>query len=479
MIFNSLAFVIFLIVVFISYWLLPLKIRGKNITLILASCFFYGWWDWRFLGLLAITVISTYYAGLLIERYEENRKLKKIISSGNIVLNIGILGLFKYYDFFATNFAKLLNLSGLNVDVLTLNLILPIGISFYTFQAIGYSIDVYQRKVNAEHDLLTFTTFITFFPQLLAGPIERADNMLPQYRANRSFDYPLAVDGCRQMLWGFFKKMVIADHCAAVIDPLWATWQQQSGATLLICAFFYTIQIYCDFSGYSDISIGVAKLFGIRIRKNFDYPYFSTSIPEFWRRWHISLMTWFRDYIYFPLGGSRCSKLRSIFNSYVVFLVSGLWHGANWTFVFWGGYHASLLAIYKIFNIKTKSDTTIKQPWYVLVQKIVLTFVLAMTGWVFFRSNTISDAFGILSRIVMWLPSTVTNSDSGIIYVIASLPIMLLVEWVQRNKNHGMEIAGTSMLTRSRIMRWAIYLAILVITVVFRGPSGEFIYFQF
>ena len=479
MIFNSFAFVIFLLIVFLSYWLLPLKVRGKNLLLIVASCFFYGWWDWRFLGLLAITVISSYYFGLQIERNEGNRKRQKALSIANIILNVGILGVFKYYDFFAMSFAGLLNLFGLHVDAVTLNLILPIGISFYTFQAIGYSIDVYQRKIAAEHDFVTFTSFVTFFPQLLAGPIERASHMLPQYKQAREFDYSLAVDGCRQMLWGFFKKMVIADHCAAVIDPLWATWSQQSGATMLMCAFFYTIQIYCDFSGYSDISIGVAKLFGIKIRKNFDYPYFSTSIPEFWRRWHISLMQWFRDYIYFPLGGSRCSKVRSIFNSYVVFLVSGLWHGANWTFVFWGGYHATLLAVYKIFNIKTKAEADKRQSLLSVLPKMVLTFVLAMTGWIFFRSNTIADAFGIISRIVTWSAAQVSNSDSGIIYIIASLPILLIVEWIQRRKNHGLEIDDTTLLSRSRVLRWAIYLVILIATVVFRGPSGEFIYFQF
>lgn len=482
MLFNSLIFIAFLVVVFLLYWLTPTAQKGKNLILIFASGFFYAWWDWRFLGLLAITVVSTYASGIIIGG-TENSRLRKWVCAGNLILNIGILCLFKYYDFFATNFAALLNLVGFNVDAITLNLILPIGISFYTFQALGYTIDVYKNKIDAHRDFIAFTLFITFFPQLLAGPIERASNMLPQYGRQRSFDYPMAVDGCRQMLWGYFKKMVIADRCAMVVNPLFATYHQENGFLLLIGAFLYTIQIYCDFSGYSDISIGVARLFGIKIGKNFDYPYFSRSIPEFWRRWHMSLMRWFRDYIYFPLGGSRCNLPRIAFNTYVVFLVSGLWHGANWTFIFWGAYHATLILAYRILGINTKDKEIVAHnsslPTIKDVFNIVVTFVLAMIGWVFFRADTIADAFLYIKSMFDIGSWSFSLSYPGLFFALLFLVPLAIAEWMKRRCDHVLCFTSGSTIATSKALRWTLYVVLMVITIVFQGTQGEFIYFQF
>lgn len=357
MLFNSFEFLIFLPIVFALYWLLQKHLKWQNGLVVAASYLFYGWWDWRFLLLIFITSISSFISGIGIERNEGNGRKQKIISAANIILNLLILGVFKYYNFFVDNLVGLFSTIGFNLDWPTLHIILPVGISFYTFQALSYSIDVYQGKIKATHDIVEFCAFISFFPQLVAGPIERATNLLPQFQKERKFDYGNAVDGLRQMLWGFFKKMLIADNCAIAVNWIWANQSGQHSFVLLIGAILFTFQIYCDFSGYSDIAIGCARLFGIKLMRNFNYPYFSRSIPEFWRRWHISLTTWFRDYIYFPLGGSRCSKGKTIRNVFVVWGVSGLWHGANWTFVFWGLYHAFLLNIYNLLGIKTKKET--------------------------------------------------------------------------------------------------------------------------
>ena len=317
MLFNSIEFAIFLPIVFLLYWFAFKKnLKLQNLFIVVVSYIFYGWWDWRFLLLIAFTSFCSWGSGLLIEKYRETPKKAKTINVLNIVLNLLILGVFKYYDFFVTSFANLF-LDG-KTDGLLLKIILPVGISFYTFQALSYSIDVYRGKLKATHDIVQFFAFVSFFPQLVAGPIERATNLLPQFEKPRKFDYNEAVDGMRQILWGLFKKIVVADNCAVYVDQVFNTYQAQTGSTLLLAAILFTFQIYGDFSGYSDIAIGTAKLFGIRLMRNFNVPYFSRDIAEFWRRWHISLTTWFRDYVYIPLGGSRCSKAKVIRNTFVI-----------------------------------------------------------------------------------------------------------------------------------------------------------------
>ena len=337
MLFNSVDFLLFLPVVFVIYWILCRTKIQQNILLVLASYVFYGWWDWRFLLLIAFTSFCSYISGIAIGNFVGNRKKQKVISCANIVVNLLILGIYKYFNFFADSFADLFRGLGYQMDVVTLNVILPVGISFYTFQALSYSIDVYQSKIKPTKNIIQFFAYISFFPQLVAGPIERATNLLPQFDIQRQFDYSQAIDGLRQMLWGFYKKVVVADVCAYYVNTYWDYYDELPGLMLIQIAVLFTFQIYCDFSGYSDIAIGCAKLFGIKLMKNFDMPYFSRNIGEFWRRWHMSLMTWFRDYVYIPMGGNRCSKWRAARNTLIVFLISGLWHGANWTFVVWGG----------------------------------------------------------------------------------------------------------------------------------------------
>lgn len=340
MVFNSIEFAIFLPIVFFLYWLVfNRSVKLQNLFIVLVSYLFYGWWDWRFLFLIAFTSFCSWLSGLLIERYRNEGKKSRNISIANIVLNLLILGIFKYYNFFVQSFSELFHC---NTDHLLLNVILPVGISFYTFQALSYSIDVFREKIKPTRDIIEFFAYVSFFPQLVAGPIERATNLLPQFQKQRTFNYDQAADGMRQILWGLFKKIVIADNCAIIVNDTFGAFQSCTGSQLLIAAVMFAFQIYGDFSGYSDIAIGTSKLFGISLMRNFNVPYFSRDIAEFWRRWHISLTTWFRDYIYIPLGGSHCTKAKIIRNTFVIFLVSGLWHGANWTFLAWGAYHAIL-----------------------------------------------------------------------------------------------------------------------------------------
>ena len=354
MLFNSVRFLFFLPVVFMLYWFVFRTRKLQNFLIVLASYFFYGCWDWRFLILIALTSFCSYWSGLLIASADGHRKQQKALAATNIVLNLLILGVFKYYNFFTENLATLFAMFGMTLDRVTLDVILPVGISFYTFQALSYTIDVYRGQIRPTRDMVEFFAFISFFPQLVAGPIERATNLLPQFQRSRQFDYAQAADGIRQMLWGFVKKMIIADNCASGVNLIWSQYDEMTGLVLLVGAFLFTFQIYCDFSGYSDIAIGCARLFGINLKRNFNFPYFSRNISEFWRRWHISLMTWFRDYIYFPLGGSRCAQWKVIRNTLIVFFVSGLWHGANWTFVVWGLYHACLIAVFMLLGLNVK-----------------------------------------------------------------------------------------------------------------------------
>ena len=336
MLFNSLDFAIFLPIVFVLYWFVTDKrLQWQNLLIVVVSYVFYGWWDWRFLSLLFFSSSVDYWVGLVLER-EQSPSKRKLYLWASLGTNLALLMFFKYYNFFVDNFVIAFTFFGINISARSLNIILPVGLSFYTFQSMSYGIDVYRRKLKPTKDFVTFLAFVSFFPQLVAGPIERATHLLPQFYIKRNFDYDKAVDGLRQALWGFFKKMVIADNCAVHADMIFNNSSEYTGSTLLLGAFFFAFQIYGDFSGYSDIAIGISRLFGFDLMKNFNFPYFSRDIAEFWRRWHISLSTWFRDYLYYPLGGSRGGVLKTIRNTLIVFLVSGFWHGANWTFVVWG-----------------------------------------------------------------------------------------------------------------------------------------------
>lgn len=480
MLFNSIDFLIFLPIVFILYWLLSGHRRYQNFILLVVSYIFYGWWDWRFLFLIALTSFCSFLSGLFLEKYMMNRRIQQFISASNIVLNLVILGIFKYYNFFVDNVNALFEVFGLKPDWVTINVILPVGISFYTFQALSYTIDVYQKKIKATKDLVEFFAFISFFPQLVAGPIERASNLLPQFQRNRNFNYAKSIDGMRQMLWGFFKKLVIADNCAAIVNLYWNDYQNFPGIMLIMLGILFTFQIYCDFSGYSDIAIGCAHLFGFNLMRNFNYPYYSRSIPEFWRRWHISLTTWFRDYIYFPLGGSRCSKYKAVRNVFIVWAISGLWHGANWTFICWGLFHATLLAIYNILGINTKHEHLVAHgrmlPNFIETAQILLTFCLTVIGWIIFRAENMSQAFHFITSLFT-NPFIGYGFIDGKKWLFAGI-LLICAEWLQREKHHFLDLS-TNGIFRYRIVRWGIYYAIICLILNFSGSSQSFIYFQF
>ena len=438
--------------------------------------YIYGWWDWRFLLLIAFTSFCSWGSGLFIGKAETKQKAKTWTWL-NIVLNLGILALFKYYDFFVTEFAQLFHIS---TNGLLLKVILPVGISFYTFQALSYSIDVYRGKIEPTKDIIAFFAFISFFPQLVAGPIERATNLLPQFLKKREFNYDTAVDGMRQILWGLFKKIVVADNCAVYVNQVFADYTNQSGSTLLLAAIFFTFQIYGDFSGYSDIAIGTAKLFGIKLMRNFNVPYFSRDIAEFWRRWHISLTTWFRDYVYIPLGGSRVSKAKVIRNTFIIFLVSGFWHGANWTFIVWGAYHA-LLFLPLILTGKNRKYTnqvaegrflpTIKE-----TGQILLTFFFAVFGWIIFRAESIGMAWeyvcGIFDKSLFSVPWI--YSATYILPMPFILLVFIVLEWIGRGKECPLLLGQTR-----KVWRWVVYVLFVVMIFAFGASSESFIYFQF
>lgn len=499
MLFNSLEFAIFLPIVFIFYWfVLQKNLKLQNLFIVVVSYIFYGWWDYRFLFLIALTSLCSWLSGVLIEKVRERStpptwfSAKSLLIS-NITLNLAILGFFKYYNFFVDSFIDLFGAFGITLQSSTLNIILPVGISFYTFQALSYSIDVYRKKIEPTKDIVAFFAFVSFFPQLVAGPIERATNLLPQFYTSRKFDYDTAVDGMRQILWGLFKKIVVADNCAIYVNEVFADYTNQSGSTLLLGAIFFAFQIYGDFSGYSDIAIGTAKLFGIKLLRNFNVPYFSRDIAEFWRRWHISLNTWFVDYLYIPLGGSRpyvspdskhpelTKKAKVIRNTFAIFLTSGLWHGANWTFVAWGAYHA-LLFIPLILLGKNKRFTDTVATGRILpnireVFQMLLTFLLVVIGWVFFRAETITDAFAYLEGIFSGSLASVPYLINIDYYVITffGIIIMLLTEWIYRHHHHNFTLSQIKFVW----IKWLIYFIMLFLLFINSSPAADFIYFQF
>ncbi|MDM1521809.1 MBOAT family protein [Empedobacter sp. 225-1] len=480
MLFNSISFAIFLPIVFALYWLLRKSFKLQNILLLIASYYFYGCWDWRFMFLLGFSTLLDYYSGIKIEE-ATSQNLKKIWLTISIGINLGFLGFFKYYNFFADSFAEMLNGFGLNVHPWTLQIILPVGISFYTFHGLSYIIDIYYNRIKAERNIVDYSVFVSFFPLLVAGPIERATHLLPQIKKTRVFNYSQAVDGMRQILWGLFKKMVIADNCAIYANEIFSNPESQSGSNLVLGAIFFAFQIYGDFSGYSDIALGVARLFGIELLKNFNYPYFSRDIAEFWRRWHISLSTWFRDYLYIPLGGSRGGNWMRVRNTFIIFIVSGFWHGANWTFIFWG----FLNALFIMPSILLKTNRTNLEivaqdrffPTFRELFNMMLTFALTVLAWIFFRSNSITHAFeyigGIFNQSLFTFP-TLRKSALATLFLVVFL---LLTEWMGRRNNYGIE---KLLLKKPRWVRWSFYAFVLMLIGLFlQTEESPFIYFQF
>ncbi len=480
MLFNSIDFAIFLPIVFLLYWFVVNK-KGKhqNTLIFIVSYVFYGWWDWRFLSLILFSTIVDYTIGLLLDN-EKNQSKRKFFLWISILVNLGFLGFFKYYNFFIENFVEAFSFFGTQIKPNTLNIILPVGISFYTFQTLSYTIDVYRRKLKPTKDFIVFGSFVSFFPQLVAGPIERATNLLPQFYKIRKFNYNKAVDGLRQILWGLFKKVVIADNAAEFANLYFNNSADYSGSELVLGALFFTFQIYGDFSGYSDIAIGVSRLFGFDLKRNFAFPYFSRDIAEFWRRWHISLSTWFRDYLYIPLGGSRGGTWMKVRNTFIIFLVSGFWHGANWTFVVWGVLNAIYFLPLLLLN-KNRSNIGVvaensNLPTFKEFYNILLTFSLTVIAWVFFRAENIQHAISYLSSIFSSSLFTMPVITSKMMLTLVLIIFFIGIEWVGRTNEYAIEKLGFS---KPKFFRVSFYYILIIMIFLFAGNNQQFIYFQF
>tara|TARA_B100001167_G_scaffold140831_1_gene89706 strand:+ start:509 stop:1945 length:1437 start_codon:yes stop_codon:yes gene_type:complete len=478
MLFNSIEYLLFLPTVFILYWFVFNKdLRLQNLLIFISSYFFYGWWDWRFLSLIFLSTVVDYFVGLKIHK-SQDQKVKKIYLWVSVLCNLGLLGFFKYFNFFIDSWIDLLGSFGYEQkSVWTLNVILPVGISFYTFQTMSYSFDIYYKKLKPTKDFISFASFVSFFPQLVAGPIERASNLLPQILTKRVFKYEQGVQGLRLILWGMFKKVVIADSLGIRVDRIFDNYQTMDGGALLLGLVYFSFQIYCDFSGYSDIAIGTAKLFGIEIMSNFKFPYFSRDIGEFWRRWHISLSSWFRDYLYIPFGGSKGGKWMSIKNIFIIFIVSGFWHGANWTFIMWGLTHA-LLYIPLFLIGKNRQYTTnvvAKNNWFPSIKELFqmgMTFFSTTIAWVFFRSESISDSFNYLILMVSKF-SIPTYERFGIVFVF--ILVLVVFDWIMRkNERNPINI-------QNKYTRWIMYIVLIYLIISYFNiiDTTQFIYFQF
>ena len=482
MTFTSLTFLIFFVMVFALYWSLRTR-TAQNFLLVTASYVFYGWWDWRYCLLMIAASFLDFFVGLGLNRAEVPWKRRLLLICG-LSGNLGMLGFFKYFNFFAENFQLLAAQLGWSVDDVTLKVVLPVGISFYTFQTMSYSIDIYRRKMRGTTHLLEYLSYVSFFPQLVAGPIERATHLLPQFFKERVFSGAQAADGAKQILWGLFKKMVIADNLAPLVDAAFSNAPGYNGPELALATVFFAFQIYCDFSGYSDMAIGVAKLLGFDLMRNFAYPYFSQSVGEFWRRWHISLSTWFKDYVYFPLGGSRVGPSRMIFNVMVTFVLSGLWHGASWNFLLWGALNgAGVLPdiLRPRHSHRNPGDIPVGQPGLAALGKVFLTFAFICLGWVFFRAATFADALLILKRIGLSLGGLqawgglLARHDPTNGRILILIALLVAIEWWKRRYIHPLFFEHWP-----APARWLAYTVILW-AVVYLGTYGssQFIYFQF
>ena len=474
MLFNSLSFILFLPTVFLVYWILSKRLKWQNLWVLFVSYVFYGWWDWRFLSLIFASTLVDYFIGLKISNtYEANRKRNLLIIS--LVFNLGLLGVFKYFNFFIDSFYYLFDFSH-SSSFNTFDIILPVGISFYTFQTLSYTIDIYKGKLNPTAEFINFAGYVSFFPQLVAGPIERAVHLLPQFEKPRKFEYQNAILGLRQILWGLFKKVVIADNLAVIVDDVYLNYHSMSSLAIIFGFISFSFQIYCDFSGYSDIAIGVSRLFGFDLKKNFNFPYFSKSISEFWRRWHISLTTWFRDYIYFPLGGNKKGIYTTVRNTLIVFVISGFWHGANWTFIFWGVLN-SILFLPGIWFPRKNSISK-----FFLAFRVLWTFSIITFTWVFFRSDSISEAINILNYSISNFGFEGLNGldhklfeEWSVSWVILTI-LTFIVEFFGRKGEFALQF----FFPKSKLFRWFSYFIIVfVLGTMMQVEKEGFIYFQF
>ena len=473
MLFNSLEFFIFLPTVFFLYWFVFEKnLRAQNALVLISSYVFYGWWDWRFLALIASSTIVDYVIGISIYA-TNNKKTKKLLLWFSIVFNLGLLGFFKYYNFFIDSWIDLVSILGYQMQsTWTLKVILPVGISFYTFQTMSYSLDIYFKKLKPTNDFISFASFVSFFPQLVAGPIERASNLLPQILINRKFFYNQGVQGLRLIIWGMFKKVAIADSLGLRVDYIFENYTVFNGPVLILGLLYFSFQIYCDFSGYSDIARGTAKLFGFEIMSNFKFPYFSRNIGEFWRRWHISLSTWFRDYLYIPLGGSRKGRWLSLRNIFTIFIISGFWHGANWTFIIWGLIHSLFYIPLFLFGNNKRYTTNIVAydklfPSIIEVFQMGITFLSVMIAWVFFRSETVLDSINYLKYMIS---NEGANSSDFFYFGIFYVLVILILDWLYKTIEY-------SNIINNRFVLYLIIFLLLIMTNFSREIN--FIYFQF
>jgi len=484
MLFNSFEFFIFLPVVFCLYWFVFKKsIKSQNVLLLVASYVFYGWWDYRFLSLILFSTFVDYFIGLALGKTAETSKRKWLLTI-SLFVNLGLLGVFKYYNFFVESWIDVWASAGIEMHASTMKIILPVGISFYTFQTLSYSIDVYRKKLEPTKNFIAFAAFVSFFPQLVAGPIERATNLLSQFYKARKFEYKYAVIGMRLILFGLFKKMVIADNFAPFVDDIFTNHANYSGVILIMGAVLFAVQIYTDFSGYSDIAIGTAKLFGFNLMINFKQPYFSRNIGEFWRRWHISLSTWFRDYLYIPLGGSRGNRMMQLRNVMIIFLVSGFWHGANWTFIIWGAFHALLFIPLLFFNQNRKyTDTIAEGRWLPSLREFVamgITFALTTFAWIFFRAESVTQAFAYIKTMIV--NSTMMSFSTKMTYLTDIKPLLVILglfialEWFGRDRIDFVN----PFLKKYGVVRYTVYfLMVFLIIISFKNDNTSFIYFQF
>ena len=482
MLFNSIQFAVFLPIVFFLYWFVASKnLKFQNILLLASSYFFYACWDYRFLFLLIFSTLLDYYSGIKISE-SASKSGKRFWFWLSIIINLGILAVFKYYNFFAGSFADALSQVDIHANFWTLKVILPVGISFYTFHGLSYIIDIYNDKIKPERNFIDYSVFVSFFPLLVAGPIERATHLLPQIQKKRTFNYLQAVDGLKQILWGLFKKIVIADNCAEFANIIFNHPADYSGSTHILGALFFTFQIYCDFSGYSDIALGVARLFGIELLRNFAFPYFSRDIAEFWRRWHISLTTWFRDYLYIPLGGSRGGRWMKVRNTFIIFLVSGFWHGANWTFLVWGALNALYFLPTLLLNKnRVHLDTVAEGRYLPTLKELFLmstTFALTVFAWIFFRAQDMHHAISYIGKIFsrsLFSSPAFPGLSLAIPTIIATV-FLILFEWVGRTDQYAIQ---SFMNNWKKTGRWMIYIIIIYTILIYGGKEQQFIYFQF
>lgn len=485
MLFNSAEFAVFLPIVFALYWgLQKQSLKAQNLLILFASYLFYGWWDWRFLSLIIFSSALDFSIGIALGKTKAPARKRGLLLL-SICINLGFLIFLKYYNFFVDSFADAFLLFGHRLDPYRLSIILPVGISFYTFQTLSYSVDIYRGKLKPTSDPVSFFAFVSFFPQLVAGPIERASDLLPQFNKSRKFEYSKAVDGMCQILWGLFKKMVIADNCAFYVNQIFDNPGHYSASTLALGTVFFSFQIYGDFSGYSDIAIGTSRLFGFSLKQNFAFPYFSRDIAEFWRRWHISLSSWFRDYLYIPLGGSKGGRWMKVRNTFIIFIVSGFWHGANWTFILWGLLNAIYFLPLLLLNSNRKNLNTVAEGKLLSSLRdlfhILSTFSLVCLSWIFFRAESIGDSIIYLKQLFtlsLFTPPQIIGNPFSFVLVLILICLFVCVEWLQRDKQHGLEFDETSPQLMLR-GRYVIYLSISLSLIMLSGQAQSFIYFQF